>query len=572
LPPPADAEIRSIIDDVIAVRGGRWKTIPLVKFLDREPFLAAFRSHQTHMVDKFVHLAVPFLVAFWSSPSGQMTSGQLKSSLAGAMDEQVVGFYDEQSQQLYVRTDLPHVAGGSEEAVRTMVIAHEVGHAWQDQNVGLRGLLEPTTLDEMLALLATIEGDASVTAALVIARRRGVDLDEAIAEHRRIFRMMGPEELIALTASSPKLLALPQLLRELMTFPYLSGDRFSADLYATGGSPLMLQVLSHPPRTTLAILEPQRFLDGATPPPTGGPPPTPLAGTAGAELLWTVLSPCTGAPKAKALAREWHGDRFVLSDGVRLSWAVELQREDSARLLMEALQQFPSCSKRDPQLRVEVRAHGPLVLYAEGKDAAALPAAVDALEKAGLAGIAPGKPPFGKQTIPSPDRLGRRALAHRGTVTGSAYASPHLGLSATVPAKALVRVDLPESDLALARGGSDGFVSTLRFNPVPVSTEQLQILERAMLLGMQRQGGKPEDLHELAAGEVDLGWAQGQRKEWVVKGDRHIRMLVLGACAGRGTLLVTQVWSTPEAGEAMEAFLGSFRITDPSPPACRLLH
>jgi len=566
LPPLTEAELRSIFDDVALLRGGRWTRTPAVQLLDKPEFLRVLREVQVRRAASAHRLLDPFLLGFAGFSPDQALG--LRETMTSAVDEQVAGFYDEDGKQLYVRKDLPALPISTPDAVRTIVIIHEVAHAWQDQNIGLAGLLQHArTLDELLALKAVLEGDAMLTSILVQAKRSGVELDAAVREHRRSLETVAPEELLKLTGISPRLLALPPAIRGVMNFPYFSGARFAAEIYAAGGSPLLARVLARPPRTTLAILQTQKFLDGL-----GGEPPSPAVesssgGTVGAALLEYLLTPCIGTARAQLVARPWRGDRFEAGAGGGLTWMLRMENEASATFLAETLRRFPECGavmRRSPPAGIRVA--GTRVLFLRTAPGGGLGPALASLEVVDPPELLAGPPPFGQLSIPLSTSLSALEIEHRGTVVDDRYRNAYLGLTAVIPHGAQARLD-KDMDLAFSGGSGAGvFMGTLKYLVLQPGPATMAFLERAVMSGLTRSHRvRPEDVKVIDESPVDLGWTKGSRKEWLVQDRLHARMLILEHCAGRASLVLSLIWASPDAGKVLEGFLGSLRSSETAP-------
>jgi hypothetical protein len=200
---------------------------------------------------------------------------------------QVAGLYVPHSGRLYVL--------GSGGTAPRSVIAHEVTHALQDEHFNLtRGAFGPRPRDHdgELAALALVEGDATDVQSRYVA---GLSPGELVSE---LARTLG-----SLPAGRAGRSA-PYLQRELV-YPYTAGQAFVQALRQRGGQRLLDRAFRHPPRTTAAVLDPVRYLQG-------DPPPQPVGLPAGSYDLVTTfgaedLIALTGQD---ALARAWLGGRL----------------------------------------------------------------------------------------------------------------------------------------------------------------------------------------------------------------------------------------------------------------------
>jgi hypothetical protein len=134
-----------------------------------------------------------------------LTGRRLQSASANAIEEwrgveeeQLVAFYDSARKELVVRRDPPRAHTNSFE-----LLAHEVGHVLQDQ-LGLH-IDTGGGFDTYLARRAVIEGDASLTALLVLAARQGVSPNRIIERRRIGLHSMTMTQSLEYDIESPRL-------------------------------------------------------------------------------------------------------------------------------------------------------------------------------------------------------------------------------------------------------------------------------------------------------------------------------------------------------------------------------
>lgn len=249
----------------------------------------------------------------------------LRGLLLALYMEQVVGYYDPETDTLYLLEDVP--PSGLRD-----VLAHELVHALQDQHEDLEALVDRSRgNDRQTAAQAAVEGHATlVMLALALADRAGGEvppdllagLVQAVAEGGQ-----------AEAARFPALAAAPRIVRETLLFPYLDGLRFAHALWLwEDGYPAPLG--ERIPQSTEQIMEPRaRFLQERDPPTTlalAASPEAAPAATAAAPA-WRLLYESTlgqleigilltehlGAG-ADRLAAGWDGDLFrLLEDSER---------------------------------------------------------------------------------------------------------------------------------------------------------------------------------------------------------------------------------------------------------------
>ena len=165
----------------------------------------------------------------------------LYSILLDLLTEQVVGLYDSETKELYLRGEVGEIA-----AQELLTYAHEYTHALQDQHFDLESL--PTDVEDnadlSTAAVALIEGDAVLTEALYMMG----ELSRAEIEG------------LVVGANSPRLDAAPPIVRESLLFPYVQGLDFVSALFLAGGWRAVDQAFTDLPQSTEQILHPEKYL------------------------------------------------------------------------------------------------------------------------------------------------------------------------------------------------------------------------------------------------------------------------------------------------------------------------
>jgi hypothetical protein len=162
--------------------------------------------------------------------------------------EQIVGYYDPDSTTLYV------VAGVPDEALRP-VLAHELVHALQDQHLDLDSLIAPERgNDRQLAAQAAIEGHATLVMLAFLARdATGQAVDPATLPDPSAQIRAG----LSGTAAFPVFQSAPEVLREVLVFPYAEGASFAWTTWARATPrPTFAELI---PESTEQVLDPARF-------------------------------------------------------------------------------------------------------------------------------------------------------------------------------------------------------------------------------------------------------------------------------------------------------------------------
>lgn len=170
----------------------------------------------------------------------------LKSFYNDLYSEQIAGFYDDETQELFVVQGMSF--GGSEK----LTYAHEFTHVLQDQTYGFEeglGLEEDsceTDSERCAAVQALIEGDASLTEVLwfqSFATRDDYD------DLRQTFENF----------TTPVLDEAPPYMAADLYFPYENGLAFTQHLYDQGGFSSIDAAFENPPLSTEQILHPERY-------------------------------------------------------------------------------------------------------------------------------------------------------------------------------------------------------------------------------------------------------------------------------------------------------------------------
>ncbi|GIV63039.1 MAG: hypothetical protein KatS3mg045_0378 [Bellilinea sp.] len=218
--------------------------------------------------------------------------------------EQVAGFYDSETKEMYV------VQGGTFGGMERSTYAHEFTHALQDQHYDLReGLkVNPDYCKEdseyCAAVQALIEGDASLTEQYWLYQH-------GTAQDRRDI------EAFYANYSSPVLDTAPSFLREDFAFPYREGVDFALTLFQENGYEAIDAAFANPPVSTEMILHPEKYPDDR-PVTVSLPPAETLLNRPVEELDRGVMG-------------EWY-TYLILAHGLQENWRIadELARQAAA--------------------------------------------------------------------------------------------------------------------------------------------------------------------------------------------------------------------------------------------------
>lgn len=245
---------------------------------------------------------------------------RLRDLLLELYTEQIAGYYDPETRQLYV------VEGVPPEALRT-VVAHELVHALQDQHTNLDSLIDRRRgNDRQLAAQAAIEGHATlVMYALLAEDVAGGALDPAAlpdpgAQLSGAFGGAG---------QFPVFERAPAIIRKTLVFPYAVGASFVHSVWAAdGGAAHVAPIGAHLPHSTEQVMQPLARFVNAIDSPTelrfaeGGPWVVAYENSLGAFEVQVFLEEHLG--DGAGSVEGWDGDRFRLletpSGGRALDW------------------------------------------------------------------------------------------------------------------------------------------------------------------------------------------------------------------------------------------------------------
>jgi hypothetical protein len=170
----------------------------------------------------------------------------LKGFYEALYSEQIAGFYDEETKEIYVVQGQDF--GGSEK----LTYAHEFTHVLQDQVYGLEqglGLNEEACQEDSercAAVQALIEGDATQTEILWF------ESYASMKDYRDLMEMFDHLE-------SPVLDSAPAYMAADMYFPYENGFAFVQYLYEQGAYDAVDAAFAEPPVSTEQILHPEKY-------------------------------------------------------------------------------------------------------------------------------------------------------------------------------------------------------------------------------------------------------------------------------------------------------------------------
>ncbi len=180
----------------------------------------------------------------WAALGLVPASLDLRGVYMGLLTEQIAAYFDQHAGELctFEGTDLDLLQD-------RIILAHELTHALQDQHFHLAKL--PLELrgndDVVLAVQSLVEGDATLLMSLYAMDNLSPQGIGQLVQSMVVQRM-------ASFASAPR------YLRGLLTFPYLRGQEFCAELFADGGFRAIDRAYGDLPESSEQILHPEKYL------------------------------------------------------------------------------------------------------------------------------------------------------------------------------------------------------------------------------------------------------------------------------------------------------------------------
>jgi len=277
----------------------------------------------------------------------------MRETLLEVYTEQVAGFYDPETQTLYVLDDQPR-------AELESLLLHELVHAVQDQWVKLDSVTAVELgNDRTSAAHAAIEGHATLVMFeyMMNAMNPGAGVDMVqIPDFQALF---GPA-LDGIQDQYPALAGAPRIIQNGLLLPYLEGASFVQAVWATRGdreAPFGALL----PTSTEQVANPNRFVAPQPDHPTEVSIEPVGSGASGgfSEVLGfaetrVLLEELVGSQAGNGAAG-WDGDRWMLIDqagSTGLVWAVVFDavapRDRFIGLLTPALGAFPAPATLEP--------------------------------------------------------------------------------------------------------------------------------------------------------------------------------------------------------------------------------
>jgi hypothetical protein len=302
--------------------------IPTVTILDQAEFQARVEQSVSDEIDPVDIARDASFFHLMGMLDDDVDLGALLVSLYG---EQVVGFYDPETQEMVV----PAAPDGFSPLQRITVV-HELVHALTDQHFDYADVSddrsENGTDDEVSSLLAVVEGDATYQQFIFLENMDPADAVNAALE--------------SLSYDTSTLDNVPEWIALDLTFPYEQGLVFMTQIVSEGGLQGVDEVYQDPPTSTEQILEPRKYLRREEPEPLE-PVSATLSGwdihadsAFGEWGVRLILNDTLSPGLVTQAAAGWGNDSyriFVNGDDVAIAWHYLAESVEDAEDLVNGL-------------------------------------------------------------------------------------------------------------------------------------------------------------------------------------------------------------------------------------------
>jgi len=249
----------------------------------------------------------------------------LREFLVKANGKNVAGYYDEETKSISLLNWIPLEK-------QEPILAHELTHALQDQNFGLKTWMKAgeeaqQTGDSKKPYEDNNDDSSSARHAVVEGQAMVVFMDYLLAPvHRSVQDTPGliyqmEEPAVQATIDSEMMHNAPMILREAGAFAYREGLIFEGELLAKGGKKMAFAGgFARPPRNTHEVIQPQAYIDHEKPAMVAIPDVRQLlsdqyevydSGGMGELDVRALMRQYGGRRVAEELSTSWQGGAYV---------------------------------------------------------------------------------------------------------------------------------------------------------------------------------------------------------------------------------------------------------------------
>ena len=184
----------------------------------------------------------------------------LKGLYSDLLGEQIAGLYDPDSKKLFLISERPQVSSEQD----SIIMAHELTHALQDQYYDVDDLVQPVrgNDDRTLAANCLAEGDATVAMLEYTIQQSGAGPIRAYITSKLTDIVMSNMDLILLVSGAigqDQFSKAPRFIQNQLVFPYTGGLGFVRYGIGRGNWQTMNRVYASPPLSTEQIMHPAKY-------------------------------------------------------------------------------------------------------------------------------------------------------------------------------------------------------------------------------------------------------------------------------------------------------------------------